>query len=552
MQKKPAKFRFGSVSHAVIATLLSLSLICTRLAIAGDAMDAEHTEKSRKAKNVILIQTDHELGRADAEGGEYYDILRPNYDAFKEQAVYFANAKCVTPLCSPARRTMVTAVTPNLHGIINNETSIQPSSEQDTIYDVLLANGFDTDNIYFYGKTHYSGGLSGDTPINTYGIQGWAITGYGQPYTKTEYKNYLKRNNYFGSTYRTPVMRMGAEQLNATPNLVAGELKDLAEMRLITGHLYGILEAPKEFHETYFLADMVVSQLEEIAKSGSDEPFIMSVNMWGPHHPCSPTQEFLDLYTDENGVIGGDIPEYPSFLDDWQNRPVVYAWDNQGTVNPGLETPNILNWETFRTYLAIAYASATMTDDAIGRILDAIDELGFDENTVVIWTADHGDALASHGGHSGKETYMIEEVLDIPMAIRSPDYTDLAGTVNTSFVHTADVPVTMLDVLGLSFPDKVSGMSMLDLIEGTAEPRPYLVSQTNGLHSETHARTVYFGKYKYTSYLNDMDEMYDLEKDPYEMNNLIFDSAHQGIIGLMQDMLREWQSENGDIMPFVE
>ena len=70
MHMKPAKFRFGSVSHAVIATLLSRSLICTRLAIAGDAMDEDDAEKSRKAKNVILIQTDHELGRAEEEGSE--------------------------------------------------------------------------------------------------------------------------------------------------------------------------------------------------------------------------------------------------------------------------------------------------------------------------------------------------------------------------------------------------------------------------------------------------------------------------------------------------
>lgn len=541
-----------AAATVVIVTLLSVMILLYRFVIGGDAAESDDAEKTKKAKNVILIQTDHELGRADEEGSEYYDIIRPNYDSFKEEAVYFVNAKCVTPLCSPARRTMLTGVDPNQHGVINNETTIQPSSEAVTIYDVLLANGFDTDNIYFFGKTHYSAGLAKDTPTETYGISGWAINGYGQPYTKTEYKNYLKRNNYFGSTYKTPVMTLSAEALTAKPSLVAGDTVDLSEMKQITGHRYGVLETPKEFHETYFLADMVVSQLEKIAESGSDEPFIMSINFWGPHHPCSPTQEFVDLYTDENGVIGGNIPEYASFLDDWQNRPAVYAWDSQSSVDPGLETPNVMSWEAFRTYLAIAYASATMTDDAIGRILDAIDALGFDENTVVIWTADHGDALGAHGGHSGKECYMVEEVLDIPMLVRSPDYTDLAGTVNSSFVNTADVPVTMLDVLGLSFPESVSGMSMLDLIEGTAEPRAYMVSQMNGLTSETRARTVYYGNFKYTYYLNDIDELFDLENDPYEMHNLIFDDAHQGIVSLMKKMLREWQIEKNDIIPLVE
>ena len=536
-----------AVSMTLAVSVLSASLLFSRFSVA----DAEETEKEKKAKNVIMIQTDHELGRADEDKNEYYQIYRPNYEKFKSEAVTFVNAKCVTPLCSPARRTMLTAAYPNQHGIVNNETTIQPSSESDTIYDVLLANGFDTDNIYFYGKTHYSGGLSGDTPIATYGISGWAITGYGQPYTKAEYKNYLQRNNYFGSAYRTPVMTLGAEVLNSNPSLVAGDTVDISEMRLITGHRYGILETPKEFHETYFIADMVVSQLEKIAKSDSDEPFIMSVNMWGPHHPCSPTKEFVELYTDENGVIGGNIPEYPSFADDWENMPAVYAWDNQGLIDPGLENPNPITWEQFRIYLALAYASATMTDDAIGRILDAVDELGLGENTVIIWTADHGDALAARGGHGGKECYMIEEVLDIPMLVKSPDHTELAGTFNYAFVHTADVPVTMLDVLGLSFPEKTAGMSMLDLMDGTAEPRTYLVSQTNGLYSETHARTIYYQNYKYTYTMRDIDEFYDLTQDPYEMTNLIFDKDKQGIIALMRQMLREWQIEEGDIIPLI-
>lgn len=536
---------------AFVAVVLSLSLLFSRISVSGSEAETDGGEKQKKAKNVILIQTDHELGRADEDKSEYYDIIRPNYDSFKEEAVTFVNAKCVTPLCSPARRTMLTAVYPNSHGILHNETSIQPSSECETIYDVLLANGVSTDSIFFYGKTHYSGGLAGDTPTTAYGVSGWSTTGYGQPYTKAEYKNYLIRNKCFGSSYRTPIMTLCAEVLNSNPSLVVGDTVDLSEMRLITGHRYGVLEAPKEFHETYFIADLVVTQLEKLASSDSGEPFVMSINMRGPHHPCSPTQEFIDLYTDENGVIGGNIPEYPSFRDDWEDLPAVYAWDNQGLIDPGLENPNPITWEQFRTYLAIAYASATMTDDAIGRILEAIDRLGLDENTVIIRTADHGDALAAHGGHGGKECYMIEEVLDIPMMIKSPDHTELAGTFNYSFVNTADVPVTMLDVLGLSFSTPVSGESMLDLLDGTGTPREYTVSQTNGLDSETHSRTVYYGKYKYTYTMQDIDEFYDLENDPYEMNNLIFDSAHRGIIDLMKAMLREWQEEEGDIIPPV-
>ncbi len=535
-----------------VTVLISIMILAYRFVASVDAAETTENNGAQKAKNVIVIQTDHEMGREDEIIGDYYGISHPNYDSFKEQSVHFINAKCVTPLCSPARRTMMTGVYPNQHGIINNETTIVPSSEPETIYDVLLANGFSTDNIYFYGKTHYSGGLSGDTPQLAYGISGWSTSGYGQPYTKSEYLLYLRRNNYFGSTYKSPVMTLSAEVLNSNPSLVKGDTLDLAEMRLITGHRFGILETPKEFHEAYFLADLAVKQLEKIAKSNSDEPFVMSINIWGPHHPCYPTDEFANLYLDENGVLGGNIPQYPSFIDTWENRPIAYAWDNQCVDDPGLENPNKLSWEAFRTYFALSYASASLVDDAVGRIIDAIDDLGFAEDTVVIWTADHGDALGAHGGHSGKECYMIEEVLDIPMLVRSPDHTDLAGTVNYSFVNTADVPVTMLDVLGYSFSGDVAGMSMIDLLDNTAKPREYMVSQTNGLYSETHARTVYYKNYKYTYYMNDTDELFDLEKDPYEMTNLIFSREHQGVAELMKAMLKEWQTEENDIIPTVE
>ena len=201
--------------------------------------------------------------------------------------------------------------------------------------------------------------------------------------------------------------------------------------------------------------------------------------------------------------------------------------------------------------MAMAYAQTTLVDDAVGTILDTIEATGLAEDTVVIWTNDHGDALGSHGGHADKECYMIEEILDINMTVRDPDFADLAGTVNTSYVNTADVPVTMLDVVGLAFPDDVAGMSLLDLIDGSAQPREYMVCETNGHFTDTRARTVYYDGFKYTYYYGDIDELYDLENDKHEMNNLIYEPEMQGRIAIMKRMLREWQIEEKDNIPLV-
>ncbi|HIT77530.1 MAG TPA: hypothetical protein IAD47_01915 [Candidatus Limihabitans stercoravium] len=155
------------------------------------------------------------------------------------------------------------------------------------------------------------------------------------------------------------------------------------------------------------------------------------------------------------------------------------------------------------------------------------------------------------GGHADKECYMIEEILDIQLAVRDPSRPDLAGTKNTAFVNTNDVPVTMLDAMGLSFDYEVPGMSLLDLMYGEVEPRQYMVCTTNGHFSDTRARTVYFGDYKYTYYTNDIDELYNLKEDPFEMTNLIFEKDKQGIINLMKNMLYNWQIEQRDNIPLI-
>lgn len=531
----------------------AFSLMSAAFSYSHPAASGESVGSGKRAKNVIMIQTDHELSYLHGAENDTFKIKRPSFDKFRAQGVDFVNAKSINPLCSPARRTMLTGLYPHQHGIITNKTWLAPNPDNDTVYDVLLQNGFDNNNIYFFGKTHYSGAVeANDTPVYTYGATGWADTGYGQPYKQQAYKDYLRRNNYFGSSYTSPVMTLQATPLVPNAQLHAGDRFDVGTMGIITGNYFGILNTPKEFHEAYFLADMVNTQLKEIAASSKrDEPFMMSVNFWGPHHPYYPTAEFADMYRDSNGVLGGDIAEYPSFADDLSGKPKVYAWDNSTNSNPNLAVPNTKTWEEFRTYMALAYAQTTMIDDAIGTIIDTIDSLGFDDDTVVIWTNDHGDALGSHGGHADKECYMTEEIVSINMAVRSPDLAEYAGTDNYSFVNTADVPVTMLNVMGYEFPKHVVGVDLISLIMGETAPREYMVCETNGHFSDTRARSVYYENFKYTYYLNDVDELYDLENDPFELNNLIGRPEMQGRIALMKRMLREWQIEEEDIVPLV-
>ncbi|MDR1093344.1 MAG: sulfatase-like hydrolase/transferase [Clostridiales bacterium] len=535
---------------AVMAALLAFG-------VGGSHSGGSGAAASQKAKNVLMIQTDHELFYKHGTDEDVFKIKRPVYDQFRSEAVQFANARSICPLCSPARRAMLTAVYPQQSGIMTNATAQTPLPVE-TMYDVLLGNNFSANNIYFYGKTHYSGDkMPDDNPVKTYGVQGWAEDGYGQPYTTQRYAQYLRDNNYFGAPSglrNGPVMILEADSLSPGGSPYKGETFKLADMGIITGNQFGIAVTPKEYHEAYFLADLASSGLRRIASRSSRDPFVMSVNIWGPHHPYYPTPEYADLYRDADGVLGGDIPEYPTFYDDYYNKPAVYAWDNQvqSGANPGMPAPNTRAWEDFRAYMALAYAQATMVDDAIGGILDTLKETGLDEDTVVIWTNDHGDALGSHGGHSDKECYLTEEILAVNMTMRHPDFPELKGTANAAYVTTVDVPVTILDVVGMKFnnPD-VSGISLAGLLSGAQKPRDYLTVVTNGHYSDTRARGLYYDGYIYSYYMDDIDELYDLKNDPFEKDNLIFEPSAQGRVALMKTMLREWQVRYKDNIPLV-
>ena len=144
---------------------------------------------------------------------------------------------------------------------------------------------------------------------------------------------------------------------------------------------------------------------------------------------------------------------------------------------------------------------------AAGKILDAIKEHGFEENTIVIWTTDHGDALACHGGHFDKRSYMPEEMLRVPMAVRFPGKMP-EGLVSNALVSNLDVAPTMLDAAGSAFKKDVD--------------------------------------YKYIYNDSQIEELYDLCLDPYEMNNLYKDKAMSDILQKMRHLLKQWAQNTGD------
>ena len=312
-------------------------------------------------------------------------------------------------------------------------------------------------------------------------------------------------------------------------------------------HAVGSTLTPKETHESFFLATLACEQLEKLAKSESDQPFSLRVDFWGPHQPHFPTQEFLDLYPKEDFVL----PEYGSYRNRLQGKPGAYYRERSSPFGKDdqLIIPSAVNWDEWTEIIRHAFAHITMLDAAGGMIVDKLKELGLDKNTMIIWTTDHGDALASQGGHFDKGSYMSEEVMRIPCAVKW-DGVIPAGQVRDELISTIDYPVTILDAAGTAFTkNKVHGRSLLPLLTGkTDQWDDDLMAETfgHGYGEDINSRMLVHGDYKLIANKESIAELYNLRTDPFELHNLYEDPAFADVRADLENRLRVWQKRTDD------
>ena len=457
--------------------------------------------KRSNRPNILLLLGDHEIFHGH-DGPGTIGFRWPRFDAFAAQGVRFDHAYCVSPLCSPARSSLWTGMYPFAHGISWNTKMLgcpEDFRQGQLLYSHHLSRaGYR--NAYI-GKWH-----CGDerTPID-YGIEGWAPPGYGAVYALPQYHAWLE-----ASGIKDP--QLSIECLPGRPEL-RGTTQPLAPHTLRFFRASGVLRAPRAAHESDFVAAETIGKMRELAKGS--QPWSLISSFWAPHFPYFPTEPFAGM------VDPGIIPEYPTFRDESRDRPI------RNTLVAGHHphhATELRGWPDWQPMLARAYEQGYQTDAAMGQILDALDELGLAENTLVLWTADHGDAIASHGGLFDKGT-MSEEVLRIRFAARWPA-AFRGGVSCDSPITNMDVTATMLEAAGAAIPPEMHSRSLLPSCRAEASLPDHVVIQHDGLWFHTTVRAAATRRYKYVADLFDRHELYDLENDPWEKNNLIDSPAH--------------------------
>ncbi len=470
--------------------------------------------------NILWIVLDHVTFRHFKMTKGAKPILN-TYERLASEGVEFTNCHSVHPLCLPARATMMTGVYSHKHGKINN--GLYPDAGYPLLAEYLKQLGY---QMGYFGKNH-----SGYEDLQARGFEGFYPSGYGNPYRTREYQEYLEKKGLLH-----PIFHQEWSMITdpANGHLYENGDYDLTESDNFNTYSAGYLKTPGQVHEADFISSMAMDWLDE--RSGKNRPFVLQVNMWGPHHSYQVPLE------SKEAIKADEIEEYPSFRDEMKHRPRFAQEFLKGIRNRN----SFRTWPEWQMVMKRAYEQYSYIDSTVGKLLDKLEQNGMAGNTIVIYTADHGDSLGSHGGMVDKAGDMMEELMHIPMVIRWPGFTK--GTKSHALVSNLDLVPTVLDMAGIDPPGYMDGQSMVALLKGgNAIWREDFMAQHYG-HFQNHVpqRALYYQNYKYIAADGDVHELYDLEKDPFELDNLVNNPALQDVVREMRGRLLDTMDRHGD------
>ena len=472
-------------------------------------------EKKKDRFNVLFLMTDEQHWQSLSSTGNRY-IETPNMDRLGAEGARFDNATCVTPYCSPSRASILTGVYPHTHGILLNVSpgrNNQPPLSQNAFPNtetMLLEHGFATGH---RGKWHL--GDKGD--FDCYESMGYA--GPGRQYAQMlneelparDFKDHPSPAKYLNRPVEmTPSVAKGFQDFHALPK------NRLAYISIIGKSLV----PPHLLPETQ-ITDQVLGLIDEHA----DENFMITAS-WSPPHDLWVIPEPYYSMVDRHNV------ELPGSFD-------MPEWDRKG---PSKRLGEIMGREGLREYAAIYHGMVKYIDDQLGRILQRLDERGLAENTLVIFTSDHGDMVGAHGCIGKSIFSFYDDLVRIPLLMRLPGRIK-PGTVVDQPVSQIDLMPTIMDYAGLPIPDGIHGASMRPLVEDRQVPwRDYAFCQR-----ANQGRMLRTQRYKF--FLRNKPgavALYDLVEDPHEDRNLAGDPGHLQTVRDMHERLIAVMREDGD------
>lgn len=463
------------------------------------------------SKNVIYILLDQV--RKDMLGAYGHKIVKtPNIDRLAKEGIRFDNAFTPASVCGPARTSLFTGLMPSSHGIIRNGEKGGTGEVSTSQPNITGMHGY---NSYVLGKWH----VGTRSVPEDYDIKGHNFDGYGYPGSGV-YKNLVfDQAPTHSNRYKEWLIEKGYE----IPEVSRAYFGDNPHLRV--QELCGFLSGSKESTISYFIID----EAKKYIQSSLDEnkPFFAWINFWGPHTPCIVPEPYYSMYNPDDVILD------ESFFKPLEGKPGHYR-----TISKmwGMWSASEERWKEVITKF---WGYITLIDDAIGELFKFLEEQGIYDNTFIVATADHGDAMGDHKMIE-KGEFMFDSTYNIPLIIKDPE-SDRCNETDNNLIYLHDLTPTVYDIVGQDIPETFEGESLLPIIRDRKN------NERKGLLGQLAGHFVYFEQrmwrrkdYKLVFNASDICELYHIENDPHEMNNLFYDERYSEI---KKDMLNEMYLE---------
>ncbi len=285
--------------------------------------------------------------------------------------------------------------------------------------------------------------------------------------------------------------------------------------------------APDDYLDLYYGSQAA----RFIEQTPDDLPFALFSFLWLPHPPFVIPQKYLSMYSP------GDVTPPPTLAGPQTGKPDMHL-----THLPGQVGGNYTHDEWLETWAAY-YGCVRLVDDAIGRILDALEASGKADDTLVIFHPDHGEMLGEHSYFQKMVCY--EPSIRLPMIVRPP--AGVAGSRRSQLCSHVDIAPTLLDYAGLDARDNIQGTSLRGYVENDAAGPDAVFSEYNGnVVPDVFQRAVVTDQHKYIWNMGGFEELYDLATDPLESENLAGSSECAETQADLRARLRAWMQQTGD------
>ncbi len=497
----------------------------------------------------ILIMTDQQ--RADHIGSYGNPVVStPNIDSIADKGLSFDKFYVACPICMPNRATLMTGRMPSVNGVLTNGLPLPWNSN--TFVHLLGQAGYQTaligkshlQNIVNMGveKWNYPAGREGASPPDEYADAYLDFRrgeiyeqeradlfaqnpgrGVSLPYYGFEHVKFANgHGDWVGGHYAG----WAREQYKDFSDLVGPE-NQLAGNKYVAPQSWRTA-VPEELHSTSYVEKSTIEFLENHILSKSEEPFFIQTSFPDPHHPFVPPGKYWDLYDP------ADCPPPDSFGKNSIDPPPF-----QIELEKQFEADKRVTWvaayaasgKEIRESIALTYGMISFVDDAIGRILRKLTELGLDKDTVVIFTSDHGDLMGDHGLML-KHCFHNEGLIRVPFIWSDPDHS-IAGDRTELLAGTIDIASTILARAGLAPYHGIQGFDVMGAVDnGNDLPRLGLLIEEDEIPINANCghflrtRTFVTERWRLTFWLeHGFGELYDRQNDPLELNNLWNDAG---------------------------